>query len=136
MQPIALPKRGAFSLTKAEKDRLQHLAPIFGLNFMEDSDDLFVIRDLRTGNHIARMLPSEVAYRRLLTEICSRSAKWIYFHFEESCRDTLLQQSDARLGRIAELYSRDVITTPVETGNISRICIHHNDSAFQRQIQH
>lgn len=121
MQPIALPKRGAFSLTKAEKDRLQHLAPIFFLNFMQDKDDLFAIRDLDTGKYIASMLSPEFAFRRLLSEICSRSAKWIYFNFEERCRDTLLQCSDARLERIAELYARDVNAEQLDTDDISKL---------------
>ncbi len=119
MQHIALPRRGALSLTTAERVRLQHLAPTFGLNFIQDAGDLFEIRDLKTGKHIASMLPSEVAYRRLLSEICSRSAKWIYFRIEESCRDTLLQSSDARLERIAELYARDVLAEPVDTDDIN-----------------
>ena len=123
MQPIVLPKARKFFLTPAENARLLNIAPLFGLRFTQLGGDLFAIRDLSTGEDVISLLPSDTAHWRLLSEICSRSAKWLHFHFGQNCRDTLLQNSDARLGRIAELYARDVITAPVDTGDISRICI-------------
>ena len=65
-------------------------------------------------------LSAEIAHARLLVEICSRAVHWIHFHFGKSCKDSLLELSNARILRIAELYSlhRDAIrgNGPVQTG--------------------
>ncbi len=54
------------------------------------------------------VLPVDSAFVRLLMEICTRCAPWVYFHLEESCRDSLLNHTDARIRRFAELYQRDL----------------------------
>ena len=65
-------------------------------------------------------LSAEIVHTRLLAEICSCAVHWIHFHLGKSCKDSLLELSDARIARIAELYSlrRDAIrgNGPVQTG--------------------
>ena len=113
MQPAAHAKNG-FTLTAAQNVRLQNLAPLFGLEFRWVDGDCFAMRDVALAQGPTTFLPASVAHRRLLAEICSRGVKWTHFHFGKSCRDSLLEQSDARLERIAELYALDVALSSVE----------------------
>jgi hypothetical protein len=102
-------KKNPFTLTSADEVQLQKLAPLFGIDFRRVDEQTYSlhINDGEGGRAAPTMLPAAVAHRRLLTEICGKASKWIYFYLGESCRDTLMGQSDARLKRVAELYSLD-----------------------------
>jgi hypothetical protein len=100
------------SLNSEDKARLHEIAHRFGIEFRKFGDDEYLLRSVDGRNFDEFLLPSSIAHKRLLTEICSRCAPWVYFHFGESCQDSLLNHSDARLWRIAELYTRDLQGCP------------------------
>lgn len=107
MQLASLSRVRPLSLNFEDKARLHEIAHLFGIEFLQIGDDEYLLRNV-DGRHFDEvLLPRLVAHKRLLTEICSRCAPWVYFHFGESCQDSLLNHSDARLWRIAELYARD-----------------------------
>ena len=93
-------------LTSADKIRLWAIAPSFGIEFRKLNEDAYFLRSLEVDANLDVTLPSSTAHIRLLTEISSRAAPWIYFRLDESCRDSLLNNSDARLMRVADLYLR------------------------------
>lgn len=105
--PTASPKKQFFTLTADDGVRLQRIAPLFDIDFSKLDDENYVLRTTAGEVALEVELPSAMAYRRLLAEICSKAAKWVHFHPEVPCRDSLLGRSDANIGRLAELYARD-----------------------------
>lgn len=106
MQPALSTNRSQF-LCSADNARLRKFAPIFGFEFQQIDDTTYSLRSIDGGRACDVLLPTERAHIRLLNEICSRAAKWVYFRLGISPRDSLLGQSDARLMRVAELYVAD-----------------------------
>ena len=104
---IGNPRTNTFSLTAFDKQRLEWLAPKFDLELLHDDAKFCTLRQYVGAASIDTPLESAIAHRRLLAEICERAIPWVHFHFSQSCRDSLLNLSDARLSRIAELYARD-----------------------------
>ena len=104
---IEYPKIKAFNLTSADEIQLQKLAPLFGIDFRRVDGQTYSLHEIdgEGGRAAPTMLPVAVAHRRLLAEISVKTAKWVFFNHDESCRDTLLGLSDARLTRVAELYA-------------------------------
>ena len=100
------PKNRLFPLTAEDKTRLQNLAPLFDIHFRKLDEQTCVLRTTAEADAVDVELPASLAYRRLLSEICEKTVPWIHFHFEESCRDSLLGKSDANLARVAVLYAR------------------------------
>ena len=96
---------GAMVLRDEDTARLEWLAPYFDIAFARTSCGKYELR--RLEDHIAgpAALSQDVAHVRLLIELCSRCAPWVYFHFGQSCKTTLLGQTDAKLLRIAQLYA-------------------------------
>ena len=106
--PLAFFSRAhPLSLSSEDKARLNEIAHLFEIEFRQIGDDKYLLRDVGDCHFDEVFLRSSVAHKRLLTEICSRCAPWVYFHADESCQDSLLNHSDARLRCIAELYVRD-----------------------------
>ena len=105
--PTASPKKQFFTLTADDEVRLRTLAPLFDIDFFQMDEQTCVLRTSSGEPILAVELPEALAYRRLLAEICSKAAKWLHFHLEMSCRDSLLGRSDASLSRVAELFARD-----------------------------
>lgn len=107
--PTPLPKNRLFPLTAEDKTRLQNLAPLFDIHFRKLDAQTCVLQTTSAAGAAALelKLPASLAYRRLLSEICEKTVPWIHFHFEASCRDSLLGRSDANLARVAVLYARD-----------------------------
>ena len=93
------------TLTADDKARLEKVAPLFDVGFLKTSDDNYLMRTCSDAVTIEECLPARSAHFRLLAEICERVVPWVYFHLDESCRDSLLGQTDARIARIAELYA-------------------------------
>lgn len=91
-------------LDAVQRARLEMLAPHFGFSFERVSAQCFALRDEVLGYE--ECLKMEHAHPRLMVEIASRCAPWIYFHFNEPCHRTLLKLTDERLLRIAELYAK------------------------------
>lgn len=105
------PARVGFSLSENDRHRLEKLAPHFNLGFEAWSNITWALYPdacERTGGIV---LNENVAHRRLLSELCSRAARWLPFRLGESCRDTLLGLTDARLRRIAQLYTNACVRT-------------------------
>ena len=102
-----IPKNRLLPLSAEDKTRLQNLAPLFDIDFRKLSGQTYVLRTMEGAGALELKLPVSLAYRRLLSEICEKTVPWIHFHFDESCRDSLLGRSDANLARLAELYAHD-----------------------------
>ena len=107
MQPALSTDQCRFSLTSVDNARLRKFAPIFGFEFRQIDDKTYSLRSIDGGSACDVLLSTESAHVRLLNEIGSRAAKWVYFRVGTSCRDSLLGLSDARLTRVAELYVAD-----------------------------
>lgn len=91
-------------LSIEDKVRLQKFAPLFDIEFSHLDERTCLIRSFKGATSFAVTLPWEIAHTRLLMEICERAVHWVYFRVGESCRDTFLGQSDARIERVAMLY--------------------------------
>lgn len=105
--PPAFSKNLPFFLSIDDKARLQKLAPLFHIDFSMLDDETYLLHHAHGGPGEEVRLPTAMAHRRLLAEVCAKAAKWVHFHLAESCRDSLLGRSDANLRRVAELYVRD-----------------------------
>lgn len=99
--PVAL-------LTPEEENRLCQLAPHFDVSIGPlDSPMVRVsVLNLSNGQQECYELPREVAIRRALSEVCSRTVRWVYFNSKTPAWKSFFGYPDARLLRIAELYSR------------------------------
>ena len=103
-------------LSVEDRVRLEVIASWFAIEFRQHKDGGYVLRSQISGSEREVALPQETAHKRLLAEVCSSSADWIYFHCGESCRDSLLNNSDARLLRVARLFLRKMNSRSVEPG--------------------
>jgi hypothetical protein len=102
---LKIEKRQKMVLTANDKERLERLAVLFDIQFSRQSFGTYKITVLkRTGDYSVE-LSQEIAHFRLLSEICSCCVNWVYFHVGESCKDSLLNLTDAKLERIAELFA-------------------------------
>lgn len=97
--------RKVLTLTADDKARLEKVAPFFDVGILKTSDGNYLMRTCSNAVTIEERLPARAAHFRLLAEICECVVPWVYFHLDESCRDSLLGQTDARIARIAELYA-------------------------------
>ncbi len=104
------------NLSAEDRVRLEVIASWFAIEFWQQKDGGYVLRSSISGSDLEVVLPQETAHKRLLAEVCSRAADWIYFHCDESCRDSLLNNSDARLVRVARLFLRKRNSRNVEPG--------------------
>lgn len=98
----------ASQLTRIDKARLESFAPLFDIEFLPQDDNTVVLR-LRSpqDNSVSEhRVSGERAHVRLLTELCSRTVRWIYYHPGESILCSFLGQTDAKISRIGELYVR------------------------------
>jgi hypothetical protein len=104
-------KRQNLTLSDAEKLRLARIAPAFDIEISEVADGRYRLHSCNEHAPLDVTLSSEVVHIRLLAEICSHAVHWVHFHFDKSCKDSLLELSNARIARIAELYAlhRDAI---------------------------
>lgn len=107
MQLAPLTRVRPLSLTSEDKARLHDISHLFEIEFRQIGSDEYLLRHVDGRQSDVVLLSGSVGHKRLLTEICSKCAPWVYFHLNESCQDSLLNHSDARLRRIAELYARD-----------------------------
>lgn len=105
--PTLFSKKQTFPLTADDKSRLQKLAPLFDIHFCKIDENTCILTTMAGAGALEVELPASLAYRRLLSEICEQTVHWIHFHFDESCRDSLLGRNDANLALVAELYARD-----------------------------
>ena len=95
----------SFSLSLDDRARLEQFPPLFGIDFVRTPDGSYRIESRVEEDGLVVTLSTEVAHRRLLAKICARASRWIHFHFGESCRDSLLDLSDAKVRRVAQLYA-------------------------------
>lgn len=89
-----------------DKSRLREHAPSFYITVSLNDDNTVTLvlgGELKTQTSVT--LPEERAYRRLVNEICSKVTPWLYLHSREDSKTTLLKQTDAKLTRLAELYT-------------------------------
>ena len=108
-----MPSKQPKSLTLTEDDRLrlEKMAPAFDIEISQMADGSYRLHSSNEHVPLNAILDAEIVHARVLAEICSRAVHWIHFHLGKSCKDSLLELSDARIARIAELYSlhRDAI---------------------------
>lgn len=91
------------TLSESDKVRLEKIAPLFDIQFNRTDDGSY---SLSVDEQSPVRLPTKFAHLRLLTELCSKTVSWIYFHQEESCADSFLNQTDERLKRLSVLYRK------------------------------
>jgi hypothetical protein len=96
----------SLKLTPNECARLEMHAKGFCIQFSQVAPEMYELSAIDGPDERAVVLPREVAHLRLFTEICSRAASWVHFHFGKSAKDSLFELSDARIARIADLYRR------------------------------
>ena len=92
------------SLNADDTARLEALSPSFAIEFLRTKNANFSLRHMDDPNHPALKLSERIAHQRLLTEICSKAAPWIYFHLGEHCATSLLKFNDTQLLRVAQLF--------------------------------
>lgn len=111
-------------LSDADKLRLERFAPLFDIKIMRLDENSYRLRSLNSLAPLEATLPANVMHTRLLMEICSRAVNWIYFHFGKSCKDSLLELSDAQIQRVVGLYALDrdkkLCDSHLESGNVKR----------------
>jgi hypothetical protein len=110
----------SLTLTESERLRLERIALAFDIEISKVADGHYQLRSCNEHAPLDATLRAEIVHIRLLAEICSRAVHWIHFHFGKSCKDSLLELSNAKINRIAELYAlhRDAIggNEPVQLG--------------------
>lgn len=102
------PPAVTYALTSQDKQRLIQLAEDFSIPAaILDSGQLqLTVATRDCCGHGQVIMPPERGYIRLLLELCSITAQWLYFNQDEHCAITLLGQADARLARLAHLHQR------------------------------
>lgn len=114
-------KREYLTLSDDEKLRLEKMARAFEIEISQMADGRYRLRSCNEHALLDAALNAEVVHVRVLAEICSRAVHWVHFHFGKSCKDSLLELSNARIARIAELYAlhRDAVggNGPALSGN-------------------
>lgn len=92
----------------AQVERLCRLAPLFdiSLTFASPEQATLVITDPATQVPEILTLSPESALRRAMSEICSRTVRWVFYHGGEPASRVFFDHTDARLIRISELYRR------------------------------
>ena len=98
-------KNTSFMLSEEDKRRLEYFAPLFGFEFRRIDDSRYFLRSITADSSVEGLLPATVAHRRLLSEIASKTSRWVYFNTFTSTRDSLLGMPDSKIERIADLYA-------------------------------
>ena len=98
--------RGNSPLTAAELSRLTKASALFDIDFheQESGNYLFKILD-ETGERVFEVSPG-LAESRLIAELCSKTIRWVYYRPSEHCLVTLLDLTDKKINRIAQLYQK------------------------------
>lgn len=91
-------------LSDDDTARLEALSPSFAIEFLRTGTARFSLRHTDDPNHPASELSERIAHQRLLSEICSKAAPWVYFHLGEHCATSLLKLNETQLLRVAELF--------------------------------
>ena len=93
-----------YVLTDQDKLRLEELAPLFDISFKQTSPATFELQVIKAGVLCTYEVKTACAHIRLLSELCELTSRWIYFHPEEHCAQTLFSQARQRLPRLVQLY--------------------------------
>lgn len=102
--PVTQARHSSFKFTKEQIDRLILLARQFDIQVLRQ-DENYTELQIRDGETVrACTVPTPKAHLRILTELCEKTVRWVYFHDGMHCAHSLLSLSDARLMRLAELY--------------------------------
>lgn len=89
--------------TQDEVERLYRLAPLFDVSTVHREGVVAIcVKDGPVQRTVE--LPECLAHVRVLTELCEKTLRWVYFHEGEHCARSLLSLTDTRLHRLAELY--------------------------------
>lgn len=96
----------AHELSLADKARMEALAPLLDIEFLPQPNGKVRIRVTDCRGCQECEVSAELSHVRLLTELCSKVSRWVYFHPAQRAVDTLLRQPEAKLQRLAKLYAR------------------------------
>lgn len=97
------PQLARHVFTSEEVERLYRLAPLFDVTAVRSNDKVHLsVKDGPVQRTVE--LPACHAHVRVLSELCEKTIRWVYFHEGEHCARSLLSLPDARLHRLAELY--------------------------------
>lgn len=93
----------SYQFSTADVERIFRIAPMFDVNVRASDEEVSIqVQDGSQQRSIT--LPRRVAHLRVLTEVCEKTIRWVYYHDGEHCARSLLSLTDARLERLAELY--------------------------------
>lgn len=93
-------------LSDAEITRLQRWAPLFDIFIEEVREDKWRFRVLYREGWSSFEVPALVGPTRLVSEICSKTIRWVYYQPCKSASQVFLSLSDQKIERFGELYVR------------------------------
>lgn len=98
-----MPARMPRTLSDSDKARLEKLAPLFDIQFKKIDGTSY---SLKVDGGKEHTLSARFAHFRLLSELCSKTVGWIYFHKDETCDVSFLSETDERFKRLSSLYRK------------------------------
>lgn len=102
--------RPTIQLNSEDRERLEQFAPLFDVHVHPSNEDEVILQVLDRGGWRESTILKERLHIRLLTELCSKTIRWVFYPIGKPCSDALLGLEDLRINRIAELYSQQKIT--------------------------
>lgn len=99
-------------LNDQDRQRLESFAPLFDVIVdRAEAPENVKLRVLDKGGWRESTIKRERLHMRLLTELCSKTTRWVYYPTESPCANTqLLGQPDKKIHRLAELYQQQKAT--------------------------
>lgn len=97
-------------LQPADRERLEAYAPLFDVVVSPLPENQVQLRVLDRGGWREHVIGAESLHVRLLSELCSKTLRWIYYPVGTPCYEALLGLAEARIRRISELYQRQKAT--------------------------
>lgn len=98
--------RANVNLSLEECARLERFAPLFDIEVTPVSLTHIQIRVLTSTGTCDTLVPLELVHLRLLSEICSKTVRWVHYRQSEEVRVTFFTLPEERLQRIAQLYAK------------------------------
>lgn len=94
----------SFEFTNERIERLVAVAAHFDIRVVRQDEHFTELSILDNGVGRSCTVPTSRAHLRILTELCEKTVRWVYFHDGMHCAHSLLSLPDSRLMRLAELY--------------------------------
>lgn len=86
--------------------RLRKFSELFDIHVHERADGRYDFEVLESDGLHKFSVPKEHFHARLLSEFCSKTARWVCYRPGIHCEDTFTALSDKKIQRTSELYAR------------------------------